>query len=57
MTSSNDAYAPRLHRSADDPEALAVAGTVAGAIVSAQGAGGQWWWHFDSRSASSEFSA
>jgi hypothetical protein len=40
----------RLHRSADDPEALAVAGTVAGAIVSAQGAGGQWWWHYDSRS-------
>ncbi|MDX6337482.1 MAG: hypothetical protein QOG05_4822 [Streptosporangiaceae bacterium] len=40
----------RLHRSADDPEALAVAGTVAGAICSAQGAGGQWWWHYDSRS-------
>jgi hypothetical protein len=40
----------RLHRSADDPEALAVAGTVARAIVSAQGAGGQWWWHYDSRS-------
>ena len=39
----------RLHRSADDPEALAVAGTVAGAICSAQGAGGQWWWHYDSR--------
>jgi hypothetical protein len=40
----------RLHRSADDPEALAVAGIVAGAIVSAQGPGGQWWWHYDSRS-------
>jgi hypothetical protein len=40
----------RLHRSADDPEALAVAGSVAQAIVSAQGAGGQWWWHYDSRS-------
>ena len=40
----------RLHRSADDPEALAVAGTVARAIVSAQGADGQWWWHYDSRS-------
>ena len=39
----------RLHRSADDPEALAAAGTVAGAICSAQGAGGQWWWHYDSR--------
>jgi hypothetical protein len=39
----------RLHRSADDPEALAVAGTVAGAICAAQGAGGQWWWHYDSR--------
>ena len=39
----------RLHRSADDPEALAVAGTVAGAICSAQGADGQWWWHYDSR--------
>ncbi|MGH3068576.1 MAG: hypothetical protein ACRDMI_08315 [Streptosporangiaceae bacterium] len=39
----------RLHRGADDPEALAVAGTVAGAICSAQGAGGQWWWHYDSR--------
>ena len=34
---------------ADDPEALAVAGAVAGAICSAQGAGGQWWWHYDSR--------
>ena len=39
----------RLHRSADDPEALAVAGRVAGAICAAQGAGGQWWWHYDSR--------
>ena len=39
----------RLHRSGDDPEALAVAGTVAEAICSAQGAGGQWWWHYDSR--------
>ena len=39
----------RLHRSGDDPEALAVAGTVARAICAAQGAGGQWWWHYDSR--------
>ena len=39
----------RLHRSADDPEALAVAGTVAQAICSAQGPAGQWWWHYDSR--------
>ena len=39
----------RLHASADDPEALAIAGTVAAAICSAQGPGGQWWWHYDSR--------
>jgi hypothetical protein len=39
----------RLHRSADDPEALAVAGNVAQAICSAQGPAGQWWWHYDSR--------
>lgn len=39
----------RLHGSADDPEALAVANTVAGAICAAQGPAGQWWWHYDSR--------
>jgi hypothetical protein len=39
----------RLHRSADDPEALAVANAVAGTICEAQGEAGQWWWHYDSR--------
>jgi hypothetical protein len=39
----------RLHRSADDPEALAVADSVASAICAAQGEGGQWWWHYDAR--------
>jgi hypothetical protein len=39
----------RLHGSADDPEALAVANTVAGVICAAQGPAGQWWWHYDSR--------
>ncbi len=39
----------RLHASADDPEALATANAVAGAICAAQGPAGQWWWHYDSR--------
>jgi hypothetical protein len=39
----------RLHASADDPEALAVASAVAAGIVAAQGDAGQWWWHYDSR--------
>ena len=39
----------RLHGSADDPEALAVANSVAGVICAAQGDAGQWWWHYDSR--------
>ncbi len=39
----------RLHGSADDPEALATANAVAGVICDAQGPGGQWWWHYDSR--------
>ena len=39
----------RLHGSADDPEALAVAGAVAEVICTAQGPAGQWWWHYDSR--------
>ena len=39
----------RLHGSADDPEALVTAETVAGVICGAQGAAGQWWWHYDSR--------
>jgi hypothetical protein len=39
----------RLHGSADDPEALAAAESVAAAICRAQGKAGQWWWHYDSR--------
>lgn len=39
----------RLHASAADPEALAVANAVAKAICDAQGPAGQWWWHYDSR--------
>ena len=39
----------RLHRSADDPQALAAAESVAAAICAAQGPSGQWWWHYDSR--------
>lgn len=39
----------RLHGSADDPEALAAAESVAAAICRAQGGDGQWWWHYDAR--------
>jgi hypothetical protein len=39
----------RLHRSAADPEALAVAGQLATALCAAQGKSGQWWWHYDAR--------
>ena len=39
----------RLHASADDPPALAVAESVAADICAAQGDAGQWWWHYDSR--------
>jgi hypothetical protein len=39
----------RLHRSADDPQALAAAESVAAAICALQGPSGQWWWHYDSR--------
>lgn len=39
----------RLHGSAADPEALAVANAVATTICDAQGPAGQWWWHYDSR--------
>ncbi|HEV3294051.1 MAG TPA: hypothetical protein VG123_34145 [Streptosporangiaceae bacterium] len=39
----------RLHASADDPAALAAAGSVAAAICAAQGEAGQWWWHYDAR--------
>jgi hypothetical protein len=39
----------RLHGSADDPQALAAAESVAAAICGAQGQAGQWWWHYDSR--------
>ncbi len=40
----------RLHASADDRSALAIAETAAEAICTAQGEAGQWWWHYDSRS-------
>jgi hypothetical protein len=39
----------RLHRSADDPQALTIAENVASAICAAQGEAGQWWWHYDAR--------
>lgn len=39
----------RLHRCGDDPEALAAATACADRICQAQGAGGQWWWHYDAR--------
>jgi hypothetical protein len=39
----------RLHASADDAEALAVADAVADRICAAQGEAGQWWWHYDAR--------
>jgi hypothetical protein len=42
----------RLHRSAADPEALAAANAVANVICDAQGAAGQWWWHYDARTGS-----
>ncbi len=40
----------RLHASADDPGARAVAQEVAGVLCQAQGSMGQWWWHYDARS-------
>ena len=39
----------RLHRSADDPEALAAAESVAATICRTQGKAGQWWCHHDAR--------
>ncbi len=39
----------RLHSSADDQAALAAAEHVAGVLCQAQGADGQWWWHYDAR--------
>ncbi|MFI7602238.1 hypothetical protein [Actinoplanes sp. NPDC049681] len=39
----------RLHRSGDDPAALAAARTTAEQICRLQGPGGQWWWHYDAR--------
>ena len=42
----------RLHASADEPQALAVADAVANKICAAQGEAGQWWWHYDSRNGS-----
>ena len=43
----------RLHGSADDPEALAAADSVAAAICRAQGKAGQWRWHYDDAPAAS----
>jgi hypothetical protein len=42
----------RLHASADDPQALTAAESVADAICAVQGSAGQWWWHYDSRNGS-----
>jgi hypothetical protein len=39
----------RLHRSADDQQALATANSVAEGICAVQGKEGQWWWHYDAR--------
>jgi len=39
----------RLHRSGDDPAALRAATACADRICELQGAGGQWWWHYDAR--------
>lgn len=39
----------RLHASASDPEALAIANSIADVLCVAQGSAGQWWWHYDSR--------
>lgn len=39
----------RLHRSADDREALRTANSVAEKICALQGTAGQWWWHYDAR--------
>jgi hypothetical protein len=39
----------RLHAAADDPAALAAARACADRICAAQGAAGQWWWHYDAR--------
>ena len=40
----------RLHSSADDRQALAVADRCAEQICALQGSSGQWWWHYDARS-------
>jgi hypothetical protein len=40
-----------LHRTTDDPVALAAAIQCADRICAVQGAGGQWWWHYDARTA------
>lgn len=39
----------RLHRSADDAQALRAATECADRICQLQGSGGQWWWHYDAR--------
>jgi hypothetical protein len=41
----------RLHGSADDQQALEVANAVAESICALQGKEGQWWWHYDARTA------
>lgn len=40
-----------LHASGDDPQALRVATECADRICKLQGPGGQWWWHYDARTA------
>jgi hypothetical protein len=42
----------RLHGSADDPAALAIANQLASTICAAQRPAGQWPWHYDSRTGS-----
>ncbi|MGW5261851.1 hypothetical protein ACWEQG_12795 [Microbispora sp. NPDC004025] len=39
----------RLHAAVGDADALAAAEQVAAGICAAQGAEGQWWWHYDAR--------
>ncbi|MEW2416596.1 hypothetical protein AB0953_23120 [Streptomyces sp. NPDC046866] len=39
----------RLHASGTDPQALEAADACAARICALQGDGGQWWWHYDSR--------
>ncbi|MFE9257689.1 hypothetical protein [Streptomyces sp. NPDC006879] len=41
----------RLHASGGDEQSLAAADACAARICALQGAGGQWWWHYDARTA------